>query len=93
MGGTTMNWDQIAGKWMQFKGKAREQWAKLTDSDIDAIGGRKEVLLGKLRERYGYAKEAAEKEIALWADKLEELKDDIKKKIKPAKGRGTHAPR
>ncbi|MER8594030.1 CsbD family protein, partial [Mesorhizobium sp. M1182] len=28
-----MNWDQIKGKWTQFKGKAKEQWGDLTDDD------------------------------------------------------------
>jgi hypothetical protein len=25
-----MNWDQIEGDWMQFKGKVRNNWVKLT---------------------------------------------------------------
>ncbi|TIT28983.1 MAG: CsbD family protein, partial [Mesorhizobium sp.] len=34
-----MNWDQIKGKWMQVKGKAKEQWGDLTDDDLDRIEG------------------------------------------------------
>ncbi|MER8734021.1 CsbD family protein, partial [Mesorhizobium sp. M1227] len=34
-----MNWDQIKGKWTQFKGKAKEQWGDLTDDDLDRIEG------------------------------------------------------
>jgi len=61
-----MNWDQIAGKWKQVKGSAKQQWGQLTDSDLDAIDGRKDVLVGKLQEKYGIAKEAAEGQVENW---------------------------
>ena len=62
-----MNWDQIEGKWKQAKGAAKERWGKLTDDDLDVIRGRKDQLAGKLQERYGIAKEEAEKEIDGWS--------------------------
>jgi len=34
-----MNWDQIEGKWKQFKGSVKQQWGKLTDDDLDHIAG------------------------------------------------------
>jgi len=61
-----MNWDQIQGNWTQFKGKAKQQWAKLTDDDIGRISGKQEELCGLLQERYGYAKEQAQKEVDNW---------------------------
>jgi uncharacterized protein YjbJ (UPF0337 family) len=57
-----MNWDQIAGQWTQLKGKVKEKWGQLTDDDLKVIGGKKDQLLGKLQERYGYGKEQAQKE-------------------------------
>ena len=57
-----MNWDQFEGKWKQMKGSVREEWGKLTDDDVDNISGKKEQLVGRLQERYGIAKEAAEKQ-------------------------------
>ncbi len=66
-----MNWDQIEGKWKQLKGAARQQWGKLTDDDLDRIAGRREELIGKLQERYGIARERAEKEAEAWC-KLQE---------------------
>jgi uncharacterized protein YjbJ (UPF0337 family) len=35
----------------------------LTDSDLDVIGGKKDVLVGKIQERYGIAKEMAEHQV------------------------------
>jgi uncharacterized protein YjbJ (UPF0337 family) len=65
-----MNWDQIAGRWTEFKGKVRERWGKLTDDDLDRIGGRKEQLMGHLQQRYGWAKEQAQLQVADFEDSL-----------------------
>jgi uncharacterized protein YjbJ (UPF0337 family) len=54
--------DVFAGKWKQFKGNAKERWGKLTDDDLDVIEGKKDQLVGKLQERYGYTKEQAQRE-------------------------------
>lgn len=59
-----MNWDQIVGNWKQAEGKAKEKWGKLTDNDWTVVKGKREQLLGKVQERYGIAKEEAEKQIA-----------------------------
>ena len=61
-----MNEDTIKGNWKQFKGNLKERWGKLTDDDFDVIDGRREQLLGKLQERQGLAREAAEKQISDW---------------------------
>lgn len=65
-----MNWDIISGNWKQLKGQVRSQWGKLTDSDIDLIGGKKDELIGKLQARYGYAKDEAERQIDVWSNDL-----------------------
>jgi uncharacterized protein YjbJ (UPF0337 family) len=62
-----MNWDQVAGNWKQAKGKVKQQWGKLTDDDLTLIDGKRDELAGRLQERYGYAKDEAEKEIDTWA--------------------------
>jgi uncharacterized protein YjbJ (UPF0337 family) len=58
-----MNRDRIEGNWQQLKGKVKSQWAKLTDDDLTAIEGRREELLGKIQERYGIAREEAERQL------------------------------
>jgi uncharacterized protein YjbJ (UPF0337 family) len=58
-----MNADILEGKWKQIRGKAKEWWGKLTDDELDKVKGKKDVLVGLLQARYGYAKDAAEKEI------------------------------
>jgi uncharacterized protein YjbJ (UPF0337 family) len=65
-----MNWDQIEGKWRQFKGNVQQQWGKLTDDELDQIAGHREELVGKIQERYGIAQEEAEKQVKDWEGKL-----------------------
>lgn len=66
-----MNSDILKGKWSQFKGGVKEKWGDLTDDDLTQIDGRREQLAGKLQERYGWAKDEAEKQIdAYFKDKL-----------------------
>jgi uncharacterized protein YjbJ (UPF0337 family) len=61
-----MNWDQIEGKWKQARGAVKQKWGKLTDDDLDVIDGQKDMLVGKIQERYGISKEEAQKQIDSW---------------------------
>jgi uncharacterized protein YjbJ (UPF0337 family) len=61
-----MNWDRIEGNWKSVKGKAQQQWGKLTNDDLDVIEGKRVELSGKLQNRYGIAKDEAERQIDSW---------------------------
>jgi uncharacterized protein YjbJ (UPF0337 family) len=61
-----MNWDQIAGQWKQATGKVKAQWGKLTDDDLNVVAGRRDQFVGKIQERYGVAKDEAERQLADW---------------------------
>jgi uncharacterized protein YjbJ (UPF0337 family) len=61
-----MNADQMKGKWKQIKGSVKERWGKLTDDDLDVIDGQHDQLIGKVQERYGIAREAAQKQVDEW---------------------------
>jgi uncharacterized protein YjbJ (UPF0337 family) len=67
-----MNWDTIQGNWKQLTGQAKTQWGKLTDDDLQAVAGHRDKLAGKLQERYGIAKDAAEKQLKDWEAKADE---------------------
>jgi len=58
-----MNMDQLKGDWKQLKGKIKEKWGKLTDDDLTVVEGKRDQLAGILQQRYGYAKDQAEKEL------------------------------
>jgi len=80
-----MNWEQVEGKWKQYSGKAREKWGKLTDSDMTVIEGKRDQLVGKIQERYGIAKEEAERQVDDWSNTV--LVDDTTKRDR-ARGAG-----
>jgi uncharacterized protein YjbJ (UPF0337 family) len=61
-----MNWDRVEGQWKQMKGTVKEKWGKLTDDDLDQIAGRRDQFIGKLQERYGIAKDEAERRADEW---------------------------
>ncbi|MGA7080247.1 MAG: CsbD family protein [Terriglobales bacterium] len=61
-----MNSDQMKGKWKQIKGSVKERWGKLTDDDLNVIDGQTEQLIGTIQERYGIAREAAQKQVDEW---------------------------
>jgi len=48
----------------------REKWGKLTDDDLTVINGKQEQLVGRIQERYGIAKDEAEKQVSSWAQQL-----------------------
>ncbi len=64
-----MNWDRIEGNWKQFKGSALKTWGELTGDELDQIEGDRQKLVGKIQERYGIAKDAAEKQVDEWTSK------------------------
>lgn len=63
-----MDWNIIEGKWKQLKGSAQEQWGELTNDDLDVAAGNRQKLVGKIQERYGIAKDEAEKQVDEFAN-------------------------
>jgi uncharacterized protein YjbJ (UPF0337 family) len=68
-----MNQDIFQGRWQQLKGKVREKWGELTDDDFTQIAGEKDQLVGRVQERYGLARQEAEREVNDWLDEQTEL--------------------
>jgi len=64
-----MNTDVFKGKWHQLRGAVKSQWGRLTDDDVDRIGGDAEGLIGRVQERYGYARERAMQEVDAFFDR------------------------
>ena len=66
----TPNWEQIAGTWKQITGEAKKKWGEFTDDDLMQINGNRDILAGKIQEKYGIAKEEAHQQIEEWVAKL-----------------------
>lgn len=68
-----MNWEQISGKWDQMKGSVQTQWGKLTDDDLALARGGRDQFVGRVKERYGVAKEEAERQVDAFMIKHEKM--------------------
>ena len=64
------NRDVLAGQWKQIRGQVKQTWGKLTDNDLERISGRYEEIVGLVQERYGYARDKAEKEVTTFLEQF-----------------------
>jgi uncharacterized protein YjbJ (UPF0337 family) len=55
-----MNRDDFECKWEQIRRQARYWWDKLTDDDLQRVGGHWEPFVDLLQAKYGYTHAAAE---------------------------------
>lgn len=65
-----MNEDILKGKWKQLKGQVKKSWGKLTDDDLDVAEGNRDYLIGRVQERYGVAKDEAERQVKDFEQRL-----------------------
>jgi uncharacterized protein YjbJ (UPF0337 family) len=77
-----MNKDEFEGKWKQTRGQAKIWWGKLTDDDLEKVGGQLDKFLGLMQEKYGYTREKAEKEFEY---RVAEFDASVKKAAAKAK--------
>lgn len=54
---------EMSAKWKQVKGEAKVKWGKLTDDDLDRIGGHRDKLVGRLEELYQRSRKDIEREV------------------------------
>ena len=56
-----MNQQILDGNWNEIKGKVREKWGQLTDSDLPQLQGNMEQLVGIIQRKTGEGRESIEK--------------------------------
>ena len=66
-----MNKDILKGKWNQYKGEAKKKWGEFTDDELDQLNGERDIIVGKIQEKYGKSKEDAEREFDDWSTGLD----------------------
>jgi uncharacterized protein YjbJ (UPF0337 family) len=54
---------EIKGDWNITKGKLKQKWARLTDSDLQYVEGKEEELVGRIQKLTGETREVVEKAI------------------------------
>ena len=58
-----MNTLEIKGDWNITKGKLKQKWAKLTDTDLRYTEGKEEELFGRIQKLTGETREVVENTI------------------------------
>ena len=58
-----MKTNSLERPWDQLRGRVKEIWGRLTDDELDRIGGRMDHLAGLLQVRYEYSLDEVEDEI------------------------------
>ena len=48
---------RFKGKWNELKGRAKQEWADLTDDDLLYEEGKEDELYGKIQQKTGKAKD------------------------------------
>ncbi len=59
-----MNTDIVQGKWKEIRGSIQANWNKLTEDDLEQIGGRLNELECRLQNRYGWARQQARESVS-----------------------------
>jgi len=59
------NTTELAGNWNETKGKLKQKFAILTDSDMLLVEGKQDEMLGRLQVKLGKTKEEIQKVISL----------------------------
>ena len=71
-----MNWNQIESNWKQLKSNIQQQWAELTEDDLDNMSGNRDELTNKIQQTYGMDRQNAENEVDAWQSSQQDLEDD-----------------
>jgi hypothetical protein len=61
-----IRWQSVAEHWSYFGDRLRERWSRLTEDDIEAIGGSREDLARILHVRYGIEPQEIEALVTEW---------------------------
>jgi uncharacterized protein YjbJ (UPF0337 family) len=72
-----MNWDQVESHWKDLTSSARENWGKLTDSDLEEISGKREQLISKIQAVYGITRRDADKQVWDWGKTVQRVAKSI----------------
>ena len=68
-----MNKNVFGGKRKQIHGQAKVWWGKLTDNDLEKVGGKFHKLIGLVQEKFGYTQQQAKEE---FNQRLKEVKTE-----------------
>lgn len=63
MKGRKQGEDIVSGAWMTMRGQIIVTWTKITEADLDQVGGKFEKFVNLLQDKYGFTRERAQEEV------------------------------
>jgi uncharacterized protein YjbJ (UPF0337 family) len=54
---------KMQGHWEEIRGRVKEKWGQLTDDELDQVEGKRDILVGKIHQRYGGVREDIDREL------------------------------
>jgi uncharacterized protein YjbJ (UPF0337 family) len=61
---------EFEGKWDQMRGRVKEAWGVLTDDDLDRTEGKRDRLVGTIKEKTGETIDVIEAKLGKLLDKV-----------------------
>jgi uncharacterized protein YjbJ (UPF0337 family) len=65
-----MDWGRISGNWAHWRGQIQQRWGRLTNDQLDAIGGQRDELVRAIQETYGISGTEAQRQLRNWQRNL-----------------------
>jgi hypothetical protein len=65
-----MEWERIQADWQGFKALVRARWARISEEQLDVIGGRREHLVRQVHALYGISLGMAQMQVESWQGRL-----------------------
>ncbi len=76
-----MNTDIFEGKSKEMRGRIKGWWGKLTDDDLEQVGGNVDQIIGLIQQKYGYTHQYAKDEFNQRMKSMEANKQRIQGKV------------
>jgi uncharacterized protein YjbJ (UPF0337 family) len=58
-----MQFDVLQAKWKKFRNEVSDHWTQLSSDEVDRIDGCRSNLVNLLQNKYGFARQRAEREV------------------------------
>ena len=65
-----INWTDVKANWVEYSKKAHSNWSKLTQEQINNVGGNRQELSRLIQFAYQCDQKVAENQIELWLSNL-----------------------
>ena len=65
-----MEWERIQANWQGFRALVRARWGRISDEQLDTIGGRREELVRRIQAIYGISLGMAQMQVESWQGRL-----------------------